>query len=225
MITSLFSVAYSQDNCKVLKPEIDAKYSGGCKHGLADGRGEAYGIDQYIGEFRKGLPDGVGIYTWHTGEKYEGEWKKGLRNGTGKYTIQYDGRDSVLSGIWENNSYVGEKAISPYVIQYKNGIVRVSCVRIGDQPFYVRYKFSRGGNTSENTNAISGLLLQGSSGNESQTGTNLEFKDVTFPFEGKVQFSAPSALSNATELNSVTLNYELRFVINQSGAWIVTIYY
>lgn len=225
MICSLYSVIYSQDNCKVLKPGIDVKYSGGCKHGLAEGRGEAYGIDQYIGEFRKGLPDGVGTYTWQTGEKYEGEWEKGLRNGTGKYTIKYNGRDSVLTGIWESNKYIGEKALLPYVIQYKTGIVRVSCVRTGDQPFYVRYKFTRGGSTSENTNLISSLLFQGSSGNEDRTGIYYEFENVTFPFEGKVQFSAPSALSNPTELNSATINSELRFVINQSGAWIVTIFY
>jgi len=225
IIPSLFSVAYSQNNCRVLKPEIDVTYSGDCKKGLADGRGEASGIDQYIGEFKKGLPDGTGTYTWHSGEKYEGEWKKGQMNGTGKYTVKLDSRDSVLSGIWENNKYIGEKAISPYVIQYKNGIVRVSCVRIGDQPFYIRYKFARGGTTSENTNAMSGLLFQGSSGNESQTGNYFEFEHVTFPFEGKVQFSAPSALSSPTASNAVMLNYELRLDINQSGSWMVTIYY
>jgi hypothetical protein len=35
MISSLFSVAYSQNNCKVLKPEIDVRYSGACKQALA----------------------------------------------------------------------------------------------------------------------------------------------------------------------------------------------
>lgn len=225
MISSMFSAAYSQNICKVLKPEIDSTYSGGCKQGLAEGRGEAYGIDQYIGEFRKGLPDGDGTYTWNTGEKYEGGWKKGLRNGTGKYIIKHDGRDSVLSGIWESDKYIGEKAIPPYVIQYRSGIVRVSCLRTGDQPFHVFYKFARGGSTSENTNAMSNLLLQGSSGTESQSGNYFGFEHVTFPFEGKVQFSAPSAFSAPDASNAVTLNSELKFVINQSGAWLVTIFY
>jgi hypothetical protein len=131
----------------------------------------------------------------------------------------------VLSGIWESDNYIGERALPQYVIQYKSGIVRVSCVRIGDQPFYVRYKFARGGSTSENTNAMSGLLLQGSTGNESQTGNYFGFENVTFPFEGKIKFSAPSLFSAPNEVNAVTLNYELKFVINQSGAWMVTIYY
>ena len=225
MFSAHFSSAYSQNNCKVLKPGIDSTYSGGCKQGLADGRGEASGSDRYTGEFKKGLPDGTGIYIWHTGEKYEGEWKKGQRNGTGKYTIKYDGRDSVLSGIWGNDNYIGEKAIPPYVIQYRNGIVRVSCLRTGDLPLRINYKFARGGSTSENTNTMSGLLLQGSSGSESQTGNYFGFENVAFPFEGNIKFSAPSLLSSPTESNAVTLNYELKFVINQPGAWTVTLFY
>ena len=113
----------------------------------------------------------------------------------------------------------------PYVIQYMSGILRVSCVRTGDQPLYVRYRFARGGGSTENTNDISGLLLQGSSGNESQTGNFLGNENVTFPFEGKVKFTAPGLLSSQNAANAITLNYELRFVINQSGAWTVTINY
>lgn len=36
---------------------------------------------------------------------------------------------------------------------------------------------------------------------------------------GKVKFDAPNALHTAT------ISYELRYVINQPGAWTVTIYY
>jgi hypothetical protein len=225
MISSWFSAAWSQNNCKVLKPGIDSTYSGDCKQGLADGRGEASGIDHYTGEFKKGLPNGAGTYTWNTGEKYEGEWKKGLREGAGTFTISYDGRDSVVTGIWKEDKYVGEKSVPPYVIQYKNGITRVSCVRTGDQPMRVSYKFTRGGSTSEHTSALSNLLLQGSSGNESSTGNYFGFETVTFPFEGKVKFTAPSALSAQGSPEAVTLNYELNFVINQPGAWLVTVYY
>ncbi len=225
MISSWFSVTCSQNNCRVLKPGIDSTYSGGCKQGLADGRGEASGIDHYSGEFKKGLPNGTGTYTWKNGGKYEGEWKKGLREGAGTFTVSCEGRDSVLTGIWEDDNYIGEKSIPPYVIQYRNGVTRVSCLRTGDQPLRVSYKFSRGGSTSEHTSAISNLLLQGSSGNESRTGSFFGFETVTFPFEGKVKFTAPSALSTRGSPEAVMLNYELNFIINQPGAWMVTIYY
>ncbi|MRR22815.1 hypothetical protein EG830_07530 [bacterium] len=220
-----YSVTWSQNNCKVLKQGIDSIYAGECKQGLANGQGVASGIDWYNGEFKKGLPEGIGTYIWKNGDKYEGEWKKGLRDGTGKYTVVRNGRDSVVAGIWESDKYIGEERIAPYVIQYRNGVSRVSCVRSGDQPQRIYYKFTRGGSTSENTSPISDLLLQGSSGNESSSSNYFGFDDVTFPFEGKVKFTAPSALSSPGSPTAVMLNYELNFVINQPGAWMVTIYY
>ena len=49
---------FAQNPCKVLMKEISGSYSGECKKGLADGKGEAKGVDRYIGAFKKGLPDG-----------------------------------------------------------------------------------------------------------------------------------------------------------------------
>jgi hypothetical protein len=126
MIAFGFSEAYSQNTCTVLKPRIDSIYTGGCKQGLAEGHGVASGIDNYTGEFKKGLPNGIGTYTWNTGEKYEGEWKKGLRDGTGTFTSKHDGRDSIITGIWESDKYIGESNIPPFIIQYRSGISRVS---------------------------------------------------------------------------------------------------
>lgn len=225
MIASGFSEAYSQNNCKVLKPGIDSTYTGDCKQGLANGQGTASGVDRYTGEFKKGLPDGTGTYIWVNGDKYEGQWKKGLREGSGKYTTAYNGRDSVIAGIWQSDKYIGEESIKPYVILFRNGITRVSCIRTGDQPLRVSYKFTRGGTSSEHTSPISNLLLQGSSGSESSSSSFFGYDDVTFPFEGKITFSAPSALSSPGSPSAVTLNYELNLVINQPGAWMVTIFY
>lgn len=223
--SSWFSAAWSQDKCKVLKPGIDSIYAGDCKQGLANGQGVASGIDWYNGEFKKGLPDGTGTYIWKNGDRYEGEWKKGLKDGAGKYTVMRTGRDSVITGIWESDKYIGEESIAPYSILYRNGVSRVSCLRTGDQPSRVSYKFTRGGTSSEHTSPISNLLLQGSSGNETSSSSYFGFDDVTFPFEGKIKFTAPSALSSPGASNAVNLNYELNFVINQPGAWMVTIYY
>ena len=220
-----FSVALSQNSCKVLKPGIDSTYTGDCKQGLATGQGTATGADRYTGEFKKGLPDGTGTYIWNNGDRYEGQWKKGLREGSGKYTVACNDRDSVITGIWQGDKYVGEESIKPYVILFRNGVTRVSCIRTGDQPLRVSYKFTRGGTSSEHTSPISNLLHQGSSGSESSSSSFFGFDDVTFPFEGKITFSAPSALSSPGSPTAVTLNYELNLVINQPGAWMVTIYY
>jgi hypothetical protein len=209
------SIANAQSSCKVLLPGISDVYTGTCKQGFADGQGEASGIDRYKGEFKKGFPDGAGIYLWQTGEIYNGEWKKGVREGNGKYTFKYMGRDSVLTGVWKKDKYIGEKVLPPYVIEYRNNIGRVSCMRVGDRP-YVKYKFSSSGGELHN---ISGLLMQGSSGSESSTTSFSGFEQVIFPFKGKVIFAAPNTL------NTSTLSCELRFTINEPGSWIVTLFY
>lgn len=209
---------YAQTTCKVLLPRIGDSYTGECKQGLADGAGEAFGVDQYKGEFRKGLPEGIGTYIWQTGDKYEGSWKRGLRDGDGTFTFQYMGRDSVLAGAWKADKFIGKKDLPAYVIQYRSNIGRVSVLKMGDHLNYVRIKFSSGRDEGSMYN-VSALTLQGSSGTESLTGNFNGFESVSFPFEGKARFTVPS------QFNTASLNCELRFVINEPGAWTVTIFY
>jgi hypothetical protein len=216
LISLLSNVIYGQNTCKVLNPRIGDSYTGPCKQGLADGNGVALGIDQYKGEFKKGLPDGQGVYIWQTGEKYDGSWKKGLRDGLGSFSFKSAGRDTLTKGIWKEDRYLGEKEIAPYAILYRNSIIRVSCVKSGDIPNYVVYKFSRAGGSASDINE---LQLQGSSGDENISTNFIGFEQVTFPFEGKIKFIAPNALHTST------ISYELRYAINQPGAWTVTIYY
>ncbi|GAB1394994.1 hypothetical protein MASR1M60_31580 [Rhodocyclaceae bacterium] len=81
--------ALSQTPCKVADQDIAASYKGGCKDGLADGKGEARGRDSYVGEFKAGLPHGQGTYVWADSNKncrtakcvrkFVGEWSQGRR--------------------------------------------------------------------------------------------------------------------------------------------------
>ncbi len=211
----MVNIMYAQNTCKVLNPRISDTYTGSCKQGLADGKGEAAGVDKYTGEFKKGLPDGTGTYLWQTGEKYEGSWKKGLRDGEGIYTFKSDGKDTLLTGIWKEDKYSGKREAAPYVVQYRNNVTRISCVRMGETP-YVVYKFSRAGGSMDD---ISNLLMQGSSGDENTSRNFTGFEQVTFPFTGKIKFTAPNTLHTST------IDCELSYQINQSGSWVVTIYY
>jgi hypothetical protein len=125
------------------------------------------------------------------------------------------GRDSVISGAWKEDKYIGERPVAPYVIEYRNSIGRVTCMKVGERP-YVKYKFSRNGGESNN---ISNLVMQGSSGSESNSASFSGFEQVIFPFKGKVVFYAPNAFMAAT------LTCEVRITINEPGSWIVTMFY
>jgi hypothetical protein len=214
LVISTILTVYGQENCRVLVPSLVGKYTGDCKDGLASGNGEATGVDFYSGEFAKGLPNGKGRYIWKDGSTYEGQWKKGLRDGNGIYVSKHAGRDSVQNGIWKEDHFVGEKRIEPYVIEYKNGIARVTCMRIGDRP-YIKYKFQQSGLEA---NIVSGLLLQGSSGTERNNPEFTGFESVTFPFSGKLTFTAPNTFRTAM------INCEIRFRVNEPGSWLVTIF-
>ncbi|MFZ0282046.1 MAG: hypothetical protein WAL29_10370 [Bacteroidales bacterium] len=212
---SYLSLSYAQTSCRVLLPSISGSYSGDCKRGLAEGTGQATGEDFYKGNFVKGLPEGKGTYVWKNGAKYEGEWEKGMRDGYGIYTHKVQDQDTVLDGQWKENKYLGKKAPAPYIIEYRNGIGRVTCMRTGDRP-YVRYVFSRNGGESHE---ISELMLQGSSGSENISAAFTGFEYIEFPFHGSVRFYAPN------NFYSAILTCELRLTINQPGAWIVTIFF
>jgi hypothetical protein len=218
LFTAMLLIAGSlsaQTGCKVLVPVLEGIYSGDCKAGLADGIGEALGEDYYKGEFVKGYPEGEGTYLWKSGAKYSGEWKKGMRNGKGRYEYTYKEKDLVQEGEWKNDKFIGTKAPQPYVIEYLNGIGRVTCIKVGDRP-YIKYRFARAG---AETSSLDGLLMQSSSGSEKTSPEFTGYEQVEFPFWGKLTFSAPNAWYSAM------IDCEVRLTINQPGAWIVTISY
>jgi len=123
----LFSSNIISQNCKVEKKLIQGTYSGQCKNGKAEGQGKAIGTDTYEGEFKAGLPDGFGTYTWANGDAYTGDFLKGLRSGIGTFTYKKaDGSDSIESGFWKKDAYLGKYA-NPYKIDYiSEGVVDVS---------------------------------------------------------------------------------------------------
>jgi len=98
---------YGQDECKVRVPELEGQYSGECRRGLAHGEGIARGTDTYAGNFRKGLPNGFGIYTWSGGSMYIGNFKKGARDGYGMLNRVRQAGDTVQQyGLWYADSLV-----------------------------------------------------------------------------------------------------------------------
>lgn len=203
-----------QSDCKVLKSEISIEYKGDCKDGFAHGEGEAFGIDHYIGHFKKGYPDGVGTFSWSTGEVYKGQWKRGMRHGKGEYSFFANRKDTTIVGKWVKDKYVGsEKGSSSYKITYKNNIGRVTVVRMGPGS-QVRCKFLRHGGEL----AVGNLMFISDSGTTSTFRQFTGFEHIEFPLKAKVTFSVPN------DFNTAILNCELSFIIYEPGSYELSIF-
>jgi hypothetical protein len=88
--------------CRVLDPELQGAYAGGCANGLAEGTGYARGSAEYRGGFRAGRKHGRGTKTWPNGDRYECGFVDDRKEGAGVYVF---GR-----GPWAGERYEGEFA-------------------------------------------------------------------------------------------------------------------
>src|SRR4030095_7379997 len=125
--------AYSQ-TCEIDKESLKGTYTGDCKKNKAHGKGKAVGIDTYEGEFKNGIPDGQGTYTWNNKNVFEGKYLKGLREGRGKMTMKRAGaQDSVIEGFWKKDAYIGKNE-KPWIVHGKTGSVRTVEVEYNPDP-------------------------------------------------------------------------------------------
>lgn len=122
-LSLVFCLYTSAQNCAVEKESLKGKYTGDCKKGKANGKGQAAGTDSYDGEFKSGLPDGEGTYTWKNGTVYQGHFSKGLKQGEGTITYKREGKsDSTVKGFWEKDQYIGLYE-QPYTVFTKDKFV------------------------------------------------------------------------------------------------------
>ncbi len=200
----------AQRPCKVQVKNLQGTYEGECKNGRANGQGSAKGIDSYTGDFKKGYPNGNGIYNWANGDVYEGEWKMGARNGKGKFNYKKNDENKIDEGIWDTNIFLGKELLSPTITEKTN-------IKSG---FY----FKRLSNGSKLTISFTqnglpatpiDLYVVRSSGTESPIDNNLSIINMTFPFKCKVKFRSDNGI--------VKSDCILSFEILQQGEWILNI--
>jgi hypothetical protein len=105
--------------CKVLDPELQGSYSGGCADGLAQGRGEARGTATYVGEFDAGRKHGRGVKAWPaTGDRYEGDFVADRKHGKGTYVW---GSRSPAAGERYSGDYVADRRHGEGVYDWPGG--------------------------------------------------------------------------------------------------------
>lgn len=215
----LFIGFFTQQNsnpCRVSLDNINSRYEGECRRGLAHGFGIAEGIDRYEGQFKKGLPHGKGTYTWSNGDVYTGKWRKGQMHGLGRLTKA--GNDIIYRGMWKDGEFVNDyDSLSdkpPYVIRYQKNITRIRFVKLSDGDNVFCRVDEAGGNRP-----ISHVSTFGSSGQYLAYPGKFGFEKVTFPFDGKVVFNVPS------RTGFTTFQIELIYEINEPGNWEIQLTY
>ena len=109
LIAAIISLStMAQNDCKVLVKELEGQYNGECKKGLAHGEGAAKGIDTYFGNFKRGFPNGFGVYNYLNGSNYIGSFKKALRDGYGIMNDMSSGNLIQYYGLW-----IADKLVIP----------------------------------------------------------------------------------------------------------------
>jgi hypothetical protein len=218
-ISFLTILAKGQDrkeDCKAFIGTIVAVYEGDCKKGLANGIGKTIGKNYYVGQFKNGKPHGNGKFTWENGNYYDGEWKKGLKEGVGKLVLRQELQpDSIITGIWKDDSYIGEAEVRPYKIIRKQGVSRYRFQQISEDSSNneVLIKFRRNGTKF---NLMQNLQLSGN-GMQFEDALAVGFKSPTFPFEGRIDMTVPN------QFNTNTFYVTLEYVINIPGKWVITL--
>jgi len=207
-------IVYSQKTCEVLKSSISGTYKGKCKNGLANGKGIAIGTDRYEGQFRDGLPEGTGTYTWADGSVYTGEWVEGLRQGIGKFTKLTKEKDSTQDGLWLNDTYMGAKPDKPNVTM-NNGVERFSFKKSFSKNQRVLFDFYKNG---VRNNKLTNFLISTSSGEDISYGILVGYDNVIFPVTIKISYTTMN------KLNTAPNNVKFDFVIYEPGDWTVTLH-
>ena len=228
----LVSVVLSQ-SCIVSIDSLKGQYTGGCKHGKADGFGTAIGTDTYTGNFKNGYPDGEGKYTWKNGTWYDGSWKGGLFEGNGtfnKVDLAHPYSYIFVTGFWQACNYVG-KYQKPYsVVSLTNGINEVSARKLRDTKAEITISVTSttAGASSLNIPVLpkpklvnielfEGRFMQQADNETSRITNRYTFRNVTFPFYAIFTFET-------TGTNPLSLAREkIKVEISESSSWYIQV--
>jgi hypothetical protein len=210
LLTVGFYLGAQDPECKVNKPEISGTYQGGCKNGLANGKGVAQGRDRYEGQFFRGLPNGKGKYQWADGHYYDGEWRNGVMEGKGKMVYA----DSAITGFWKNNKFAGKKQLIPYRILRTISVTRYTIIKSHEPSNGIRLRIMQGGGDNS---TIEDFSMAYDSGNEYRNGSYYGLENVLYPLNLKVKYRSWNLLR--------TSQYDVIFEIEitEPGTWDITL--
>ncbi|NWJ49402.1 MAG: hypothetical protein HXX14_00925 [Bacteroidetes bacterium] len=196
----------------VLKKELAGKYEGGQKKGLAHGTGTAIGIDSYTGEFKKGLPDGDGVYTDSQGNVFKGSFRLGKKEGKGIFTPVQSANEQPMIGYWEDDKYVGKEKIEPYVISNKTGACNPRIYAAGPGN-----KIEISAINPVNSSYLGINIFMIGKATDRYSSGRYYYEECSFPIEFDMNYNSSNKLGTAMIANTV------RIKINKPGNWVITL--
>jgi len=205
IIATYFLVTFAlSQSCQVSVDSLKGQYTGGCKHGKANGYGTATGVDTYTGNFKDGYPDGEGKYTWKNGTWYDGNWKAGLFEGNGTFNkVDETNPDSatLITGFWQEGKYAGKYQKQYSASSLTNGVSDVSARKLNDAKAEITIVVTSttAGASSINIpvlpkpklvaiDMIEGQFQQQVDNETSKINNRYTFRNVTFPFKAIFTF-------------------------------------
>lgn len=189
LLTSIFIVhsfiSAAQQTCEVKLKDIRGVYVGECKDDKANGKGKSTGVDEYEGDFKDGYPEGKGMYVWKDGHYFIGFFKKGNKEGQGEmYYESSKGEDSVITGYWKKDKYVGLYEKQFDVLSRTSRVNKVNCYLLdnkGEDITITVRKVTGGLQVISNITTVTGTFY--SQNTQELTNTSVtKIQDVTFPF-------------------------------------------
>jgi len=209
---------YSQQ-CEVEKESLKGTYAGDCKKGKAHGKGKSVGVDTYEGDFKSGLPEGHGTYTWSNQNTFTGKFFKGLREGKGLMVIKRAGAaDSLVEGYWKKDVFIGKNE-KPWIVYSKTGsVTKVDAEFEVDQMHRIRFIVT---NTTGGVGSVGGqlpkfkvdnvVILKGNyerltSLESHYKSTETSLMEIRFPLRVKLQIAREEIEMEFFEAGNYTVN-------------------
>lgn len=196
----------------VLKKELIGKYEGKQKNGLANGKGTAIGKDTYIGEFKKGLPDGAGTYTDSFGNIFKGTFHLGKKNGKGVFTPILYSKDQSIYGYWRDDKFIGQLQPQSYEISNKTGFVSPRIYSTGPGNIIELSIIDPVDNSYITGGTI--FIIHGQATLKEYYGSYY-YEDVVFPIEFDIHYNCRNKIGTSMVANTI------RIMISKQGNWII----
>lgn len=130
-------------------------------------------------------------------------------------TYPIAGGDSVVSGIWKDDVYMGEVPVPQYQIERSRSVLRSSIRQVNEMGSGIRLRIYLGGKTNSELEDFS---MASDSGEQYQAGELTGIQNAIVPYSVSIKYRTWDQLH--TQQHDVVFD----FIINEPGTFDVTLH-